>query len=280
MSKQGYPGLVQVPPSDRWILRRRLLRWAFAIIAVVWGASAITVWLPVSNNSTDCQTGVGHDVSPDVRKDCDQSGQSVATAPSAPPQSESLVTEESPKASPAESHSPMPMPSPEINRPATQPRTDQASTTKPSSPVNDSVVPRVAPPQEKTSAASQPAGKPLSSPNPDTHLAEQGDAFAQYRLGRFYTQHGGPQAPESVRWYMKASAGLRRLAEAGNGEAMYVLGVMYAFGRGVAKDQERARRWLTQAVEHKVAAAHPVLASLEKHRGADPSPQVAEQAKR
>jgi TPR repeat protein len=100
-------------------------------------------------------------------------------------------------------------------------------------------------------------------------LAEQGDAFAQYRLGRFYAERGEQHAPESTGWYIKASAGLRRLAETGNGEAMYVLGVMYAFGRGVKKDSEEARRWLSQAVEHQVTAARSVLASLEKHRLAE-----------
>ena len=107
--------------------------------------------------------------------------------------------------------------------------------------------------------------KPASNPNPDTRLAEQGDAFAQYRLGRFYAQLGGPHAPESVDWYVKASDGLQHLAEAGNGEAMYVLGVMYAFGRGVERDREQARLWLTQAVDQQIPAAHLVLARLDKH---------------
>jgi TPR repeat protein len=73
-----------------------------------------------------------------------------------------------------------------------------------------------------------------------------------------------------VNWYRRAADGLRRLAEAGNGQAMYVLGVMNAFGRGVAKDREQARRWLTQAVNYQVAAARPVLARLEKYREPEP----------
>jgi TPR repeat protein len=105
-------------------------------------------------------------------------------------------------------------------------------------------------------------------------LAEQGDAFAQYRLGRFYAKQGGPQGPESERWYEHALNGLQRLAEAGNGEAMHVLGVMYAFGRGVKKDTEQARRWLTQAATHEVIAARQVLASLEKHQPAARDPQA------
>ena len=112
--------------------------------------------------------------------------------------------------------------------------------------------------------------KAASTPSPDAHLAERGDPFAQYRLGRFYAQLGGPKAPESVSWYVKASNGLQRLADAGNGQAMYVLGVMYAYGRGVAKDEEQARHWLAQAVDQQIPAALTVLARLDGHRGADP----------
>lgn len=114
------------------------------------------------------------------------------------------------------------------------------------------------------STAPLQTGKAASNPDVDTRLAEQGDAFAQYRLGRFYAQRSGHYAPESVTWYKKASNGLQRLAETGNGQAMYVLGVMYAYGRGVARDTEQARRWLTQAVERKIMAAQPVLASLDE----------------
>jgi uncharacterized protein len=126
------------------------------------------------------------------------------------------------------------------------------------------------PASDDRSGASLALRKPSSSPSHDVRLAEQGDPFAQYRLGRFYAQLAGPHAPESVSWYGKASDGLQRLAETGNGEAMYVLGVMYAFGRGVEKDQEQARLWLTQAVDQEVSAAHQLLAKLEKRRDDDP----------
>ena len=49
-----------------------------------------------------------------------------------------------------------------------------------------------------------------------------------------------------------------------------LLGVMYAFGRGVAKDEEQARLWLTQAIDQQVPEAHLVLAKLDGHRNADP----------
>jgi TPR repeat protein len=56
---------------------------------------------------------------------------------------------------------------------------------------------------------------------------------------------------------------------------MHVLGVMYAFGRGVTKDKEQARRWLTQAAEHEVPAARQVLTSLANHPTAVHDPQAS-----
>jgi uncharacterized protein len=123
--------------------------------------------------------------------------------------------------------------------------------------------------------------KSVANPDGDTHLAEQGDPFAQYRLGRRFAQQEGRQAPESISWYKKAFTGLHRHAEAGNGQAMYVLGVMYAYGRGVEKDISQARRWLTRAVDQKIMAAQPVLASLSAPARSSPNLQVhaAESAK-
>lgn len=218
MAKPPYPGLVLVPPSDRWILRRRLARLAVLITAVTSCALAITQWFPTSHNKTKCQPAIDQGISPDLREECDQ-----------PSVRESIDIEVSQGANQADSLS----------------RVIVAH----------------------------------SDPHPDTRLAQQGDAFAQYRLGRFLAQRGEPHAQESANWYRRASDGLRRLAEAGNGEAMYVLGVMNAFGRGVAKDKEQARRWLTQAVNYQVAAARPILASLGNQQDAkprDPEPKFAE----
>jgi TPR repeat protein len=61
---------------------------------------------------------------------------------------------------------------------------------------------------------------------------------------------------------------------------MYVLGVMYAYGRGVTRSTEEARRWLTQAVENKITAAQPVLTNLEAHSNADAKPKVSAQNNR
>ncbi len=151
MSKHGYPGLVQVPPSDRWLLRRRLLRWGIVIITVTWGASAITAWLSPSDHNRDCQTALGPGASPDLQRQCGQPDQSVAATPSAPLQTESLVAEVSPKASPAEPRRSMSIPSPAPDRPATPSSTDHASRTTPSRPANDSVAPPKAPPAKPPS---------------------------------------------------------------------------------------------------------------------------------
>ena len=263
MAMKGYPGLVLVPPSDRWVIRRRLVYWAFFIIAVAWGASASRNWFPSSDNNGDCQSGIGQGASANFPEGCHQPGRSVTEAQSRP--GELTVAKASQGGRLAESHSPMP--TPDTDQLVTQHDADQESMTKPQGRSSDRAK---SPPPRDGSAASWAARKPASSPSPDARLAEQGDAFAQYRLGRFYAQHGGPHARESVSWYVKASGGLRRLAEAGDGEAMYVLGVMYAFGRGVAKDREQARLWLTQAVDQQVPAAHLVLARLDGHRSADP----------
>lgn len=279
MAKQGYPGLVQVPPSDRQIFRRRLMRWAFVLIAVIWGASAITAWRAPSNHNTDCQVGTGPELSSAIQENCNPPGPSVAAAPVSAPQSALPMTNVSPSARALEPQKSKSMPAPIAKRSATPPSTTHVSNTTPSNPsvnppatppsvANNPIVPTVpppAPPQEYAPVAKQAVESPAPSSNPDIRLAEQGDAFAQYRLGRFYAKQDGLEAPESVGWYRKAFDGLQRLAEDGNGEAMHVLGVMYAFGRGVTKDKDQARRWLTQATEHEVTAAHHVLVSLGNH---------------
>jgi hypothetical protein len=266
MASKGYPGLVVVPPSDRWILKRRLVELAFLLIAVAWFASTSRVWVPASNHNPDCQTDTEQGADADFPEECGQPGQSVTEA-QPPPDKKLTVAKASQGGSPVVSQRPKPTP---VTGQLVKPHeADKKSTAKLQGPAlrpSDRVK---SPPPKDGSATSLVTKKPESNPNPDARLAEKGDAFAQYRLGRFYAQHAGPQAPESVTWYVKASDGLRRLAEEGDGEAMYVLGVMYAFGRGVAKDREQARLWLEQAVDQQVPAAHVVLARLEGHRSAD-----------
>ncbi len=272
MAEHGYPGLVQVPPSDRWIFRRRLMRWSFVLIAVIWGASAVTAWRASSDHNTDCQVSTGPEVSSAIQEECGPPSQSVAAIPASPPQSPPSVTDVSPSVRSLEPQISKSIPAPIAKRSATPSSTTHVSKTTPAnlsatplSPTNSPIVPTLpppAPPQEYASAAKHAAESPSPSSNSDIRLAKQGDAFAQYRLGRFYARQDGLAEPESMHWYRTAFDGLRRLAEAGNGEAMHVLGVMYALGRGVTKDKDQARRWLTQATEHEVPAARHMLVSL------------------
>jgi uncharacterized protein len=262
MGKPAYPGLVVVPPSDRQIFRRRLATWSFLTIGAIAGISAFTDWLPAPDHRAHCQTVTVHGASIEVREDCEQPSPSVAEAQL--PQNESVVTEVPRQADQAEPHSLVAMVTSNPGKPTTEPKKNQVSQVRSSDPAKNASNPTATPPQKNQVTASRNTDKPALSPNPDTRLAERGDAFAQYRLGRFFAQRGKPYQQDAVSWYAKAADGLQRLAEAGNGEAMYVLGVMNAFGRGVAKDHDQARHWLTQAVERQVAAARPVLASLKR----------------
>ena len=75
--------------------------------------------------------------------------------------------------------------------------------------------------------------------------AEQGNAFAQYNLGVMYDKGQGVSQDykEAARWYHKA-------VEHGNAFAQYNLGVMYDKGQGVSQDYKEAARWYHKAVEH------------------------------
>lgn len=293
MAKPEYPGLVLVPPSDRSLLKRRLAKWAILISSVIVGLSALNIWLPSPDRTRDCETGGDTGSGSPLRHDCTQTAQAIAAAPD--PQAEVIVgqqaaTEVPKRMASSQSRAAMPVvapPSPErpSEQPPAQPVVAQATTTPPAPSGNPAQTHIVASSPENGSAASVPDPSPVTShtssqTNPDVILAEQGDAFAQYRLGRFFAQQNGSHSQESVSWYIKAADGLRRLASAGNGKAMYVLGVMYAFGRGVVQDKEKARSWLTQAVAHQVPAAGPVLASLDKDGPADSSPSLGVPVKR
>ena len=269
MAKKGYPGLVLVPPSDRTILKRRLLHLALIVIAMIWCASALNVWSPTSNDKANCLPIVGQEGPSSSAETCGQS-QSVTEPPSS--QSAFSLTTVSQAEGLGESQNPPPSPTPDPNQVATKDNRGEDSKPKPSSPAK-------APLSNEQSASSPPASTLSQNQDVDARLAEQGDAFAQYRLGRYYAMRDGRQTQESVRWYKKASPGLHRLAETGNGQAMYVLGVMYAYGRGVTRSPEEARRWLSQAVENKISAAQPVLAKLAVHPHTNPNPKAAEQSK-
>jgi hypothetical protein len=267
MATKGYPGLVVVPPSARWILRRQLAHWTFIVIAVVWSVSQSKVWIPSSDKNGDCQSGIRQEASASFLRGCGEQEQSFSEETQFR-LGEFAAAEASPGGSLAGLHNPIP--TSYTTQLVTQHYGDQKSLSNFYRPAGRSSNRAISTSPGKVFNSSSVAQKGASSPSPDERLAQQGDAFAQYRLGRFYAQLGGPRAPESVSWYVKASDGLQRLAEAGNGQAMYVLGVMYAYGRGVARDEEQARLWLMQAVDQQVPAAHMVLARLDGHRSTNP----------
>jgi len=74
------------------------------------------------------------------------------------------------------------------------------------------------------------------------HLAEKGDAQAQYNLGVMYEKgFGVPQDyAEAIKWYRKAEA-------QGFALAQYNLGVMYEKGFGVPQDYAEAIKWYRKA---------------------------------
>ncbi|MFO0699909.1 MAG: hypothetical protein U0236_11820 [Nitrospira sp.] len=277
MSNKGFPGLVMVPPSDRTILRRRLLRGALVLVTAIWAASTFITRSPTPDDNTPCPTEAG-------QSSTESSPDGCAT-PASPPEanqrpSELNRTEASPVTAPVEAASLPAEPHSDPERLQAKPLVEQPLPTH-----TESTEPRTESPAENPEpvkpARTRLSEKPAVNLESDTHLAEQGDAFAQYRLGRRVAQQEGRQAPEAISWYKKAFTGLHRLAESGNGQAMYVLGVMYAYGRGVERDIGQARRWLTRAVDQKVTAAQPVLASLPASARSSPNLQIhaAESAK-
>lgn len=125
-------------------------------------------------------------------------------------------------------------------------------------------------------------------------LAEQGDAWAQYFVGRMYfaeNQSGfPPDDTEAAKWFrMAADQGLpqaqhylglaysqglgvpqndveavkwfRKAAEQGDAKAQSMLGTMYFNGQGVPQDETEARRWYRMAAEQGYAHAQAMVGS-------------------
>ena len=85
-------------------------------------------------------------------------------------------------------------------------------------------------------------------------LADQGNAHAQYNLGRMYANGWGvPQDyAEAVKWY-------RLAAEQGDAPAQNSLGGMYDIGRGVPRDYAQALKWFRKAADQGYASAQTGL---------------------
>jgi len=93
--------------------------------------------------------------------------------------------------------------------------------------------------------------------------AEQGDAAAQFKLGRiYYNGKGVPKdAAKAVEWWRKA-------AEQGNADAQFNLGVAYHTGEGVPKNLVKAIEWYRKAAEQGDAQAQFNLAvAYDKDEG-------------
>jgi len=96
-------------------------------------------------------------------------------------------------------------------------------------------------------------------------LADQGDARAQFQLGRMYASgHGLPQDHvAAVSWF-------RLAAEQGNADAQRNLGIMYKRGRGVLTDNAEAAAWFRLAAEQGDPAAQTDLGDMyQEGRGAE-----------
>ena len=87
--------------------------------------------------------------------------------------------------------------------------------------------------------------------------AEQGDAEAQFKLGRMYGKgEGVPQdGVQAVAWFRKA-------AEQGHAKAQNGLGAMYDLGQGVPQDWVQAVVWYRKAAEQGEAMAQSNLGAM------------------
>jgi uncharacterized protein len=125
------------------------------------------------------------------------------------------------------------------------------------------------------------------------HLAEQGDASAEYEVGRIYANGNGvPRSTaEALEWfrlaadqgdsgaqdmvgtsyvngegvpknYAEAVKWFRRSADQGDAIGQYQLGVMYHNGQGVPPDDAEAAKWLRLSAAQNYADARDKLASL------------------
>jgi TPR repeat protein len=88
-------------------------------------------------------------------------------------------------------------------------------------------------------------------------MAEQGDATAQYNLGKRYENGEGVEKDgiESVKWFRKA-------AVQGHADAQKNLGDFYYNGKGVVKDKDEAVKWFRKAAEQGNADAQKNLDNL------------------
>lgn len=87
--------------------------------------------------------------------------------------------------------------------------------------------------------------------------ADQGNAKAQFELGFMYYSGCGVthSFSEALKWYRKA-------ADQGNANAQFFLGTMYLYGYGVPADLSEAKNWYKKAADHGSIDARKVLKDL------------------
>jgi hypothetical protein len=91
-------------------------------------------------------------------------------------------------------------------------------------------------------------------------LAEQGNAQAQFNIGRMYQNGQGvaQNTAEAAKWWRKA-------ADQGDATAQNELGFMYANGLGVQQNSAEAAKWWRKAADQGNAMAKDNLAVLYAH---------------
>ena len=106
----------------------------------------------------------------------------------------------------------------------------------------------VAAPKSVVPASAEPAKVP--TPQVIKTMAEQRDAYAQYRMGYRYANGDGVEKNlvESLKWY-------RQAAENGQVEAQYRLGFIYEQGKGVPVDYVESASWWRKAADQGHAGA-------------------------
>jgi len=106
--------------------------------------------------------------------------------------------------------------------------------------------------------ASDPAYMPPSDWNSLKSQAVSGDAYAQVKLGVFYSA-GSNNAPQD---YEEAAIWFRKAAEAGNADGQLFLGGLYHDGHGVKQNYAEAEKWLRKAAEQGNANAQTMLQAM------------------
>jgi len=86
--------------------------------------------------------------------------------------------------------------------------------------------------------------------------AEQGDAQAQYYVGRMYAGYGvARDDKEALKW-------IRKSAEQGYAGAQYDLGITYIRGESVERNDAEAAKWIRKAAEQGLKGAQSLLARM------------------